>query len=423
MRNGKENKIRKYVISTMGFVLPSTLILGVISGKVLGLDGQKFYINILFYIGAGLLIGISSIVKNAKRFIKPFSIINDFCESLNNYDLTFSFDEKALSSKNETIQSLNLTLTQLKGLIKSIKDLSSIVHSSAEHNSTILQDTFSALEEVNVATSQLAMSSAEETLTVEKSTTLIEKVSKGLDNISRDMLESKSLSETTLKQVTLGKDNIDSHSAKMLDTKKAMDKASDSIKNLEQSSKEIGKIVDVISSISNDTNLLALNASIEAARAGESGRGFAVVAEEVKKLAQQSNEYTEKIYNLINHVQVGVLDTVEEISKISKIVLEQESYLSETDERFNKIHHSLSNIVNNINNVWNQSQNLNKTCGQAVQEITIISSLSEENAANTEQVSTVLDSESHSLKSIKDSAENLLNISKELEKKISPYKI
>ena len=423
MRNGKENKLRKYIISTMGLVLPSTLILGIISGKVLGLAGEKFYINILFYIGAGLLIGISSIVKNAKRFIKPFSIINDFCESLNNYDLTFSFDEKALSSKNETIQSLNSTLIQLKALIKSIKELSSIVHNSADDNNIILQHTFSALEEVNAATSQLAISAAEETSTVEKSTILIERVATGLDSISRDMSESKALSEATLEQVTLGKNNIDSNSAKMLDTKKAMDKASDSIKNLEQSSKEISKIVDVISSISNDTNLLALNASIEAARAGESGRGFAVVAEEVKKLAQQSNEYTEKIYNLINQVQLGVSETVEEISKISKIVLDQESYLSETDERFNKIHHSLSNIVSNINNVWDQSQTLNKTCGQAVQEITNISSLSEENAANTEQVSTSIASEAHSLKSIKTSAEDLLNISKELEKKVSPYKI
>lgn len=423
MINGKENKIRKYVISTMGLVLPSTLILGIISANVLDLDGKKFYINILFYIGAGLLIGISSIVKNAKRFIKPFSIINNFCESLNNYDLTFNFDEKALSSKNETIQSLNSTLTQLKALIKSIKELSSIVYSSADHNNIILQHTFSALEEVNAATSQLAMSAAEETSNVEKSTTLIEMVATGLDNISRDMSESKSLSEVTLEQVTLGKDNIDSHSTKMIDTRKAMNKASDSIKNLEQSSKEISKIVDVISSISNDTNLLALNASIEAARAGESGRGFAVVAQEVKKLAQQSNEYTEKIYNLINQVQLGVSETVEEINKISKIVIDQESYLSETDERFNKIHHSLSNIVSNINKVWDQSQNLNKTCDQAVQEITNISSLSEENSANTEQVSTSIASEAHNLKSIKTSAENLLNISKELEKKVSPYKI
>ena len=76
-------------------------------------------------------------------------------------------------------------------------------------------------------------------------------------------------------------------------------------------SQEVGQIVDTISGIAGQTNLLALNAAIEAARAGEQGRGFAVVAEEVRKLAEQSQEAAKHIADLISHIQADTEDAVQ----------------------------------------------------------------------------------------------------------------
>jgi len=90
--------------------------------------------------------------------------------------------------------------------------------------------------------------------------------------------------------------------------------SADRIQELDRLSEQVGSITDVISSIADQTNLLALNAAIEAARAGEHGRGFAVVADEVRKLAEQSAASAREIADLIRSIQTGTADAVKSMN-------------------------------------------------------------------------------------------------------------
>lgn len=123
-----------------------------------------------------------------------------------------------------------------------------------------------------------------------------------------------------------------------------MDSASDSIKKLETNAVAIGSVVDVIRGISEQTNLLALNAAIEAARAGEQGRGFAVVADEVRSLAQRTQESTTEIQNIIEVLQIDTQNTVSVINTGQEIAQVVSSEINSAGEALRAIVQSVSDI-------------------------------------------------------------------------------
>jgi methyl-accepting chemotaxis protein len=111
-------------------------------------------------------------------------------------------------------------------------------------------------------------------------------------------------------------------------------KVSDNITYLSSNMKEIQKILKIMTGISEQTNLLSLNAAIEAARAGESGRGFAVVANEFKKLALQSKEFTSSINRIISSIEKKTNDNVAEVMNSNVVVSEQISAVKDTEKLF-----------------------------------------------------------------------------------------
>jgi methyl-accepting chemotaxis protein len=137
------------------------------------------------------------------------------------------------------------------------------------------------------------------------------------------------------------------------------------MQKLELRSKEIGEIIQVITTIANQTNLLALNATIEAARAGEAGKGFAVVANEVKELANQTANATENINNRISAIQSETKEAINSIGSASQSVFDistlmesiaiaisqQNSTVAEIGSNINNSSHKIKEVNNNINGI------------------------------------------------------------------------
>ena len=209
-------------------------------------------------------------------------------------------------------------------------------------------------------------------------------IMKELDNLSMSIWELASMAEEASKTVNETQQEADKGKLIMTNSIGAIDCLATEVKNstdiltdLSKDSQNIGMVLDVITDIAGQTNLLALNAAIEAARAGEQGRGFAVVADEVRTLASRTSDSTSQIKDIIEHLQATVEKT---ISILSNSHAEAESCVQQVEEACI----SFASIVAAVNGIISTSMSLADTAkdqSHAVEEINrdieLISNLSD----------------------------------------------
>lgn len=195
---------------------------------------------------------------------------------------------------------------------------------------------------------------------VEEQVKLIDKVVEEIDSYSAMAEEvqasSANSAETaysTLTVINEGSKAVNSTIEAIKHIETSVSSVVNEIDELKTKSSQIDSIINIIKEIAGQTNLLALNASIEAARAGDAGRGFAVVAEEVKKLAQRSNDSAGQISNIINDINKSISNTVNAMQVSSSKVNEGTTIAEKTNTAFKNVEQAISemiNITNEINN-------------------------------------------------------------------------
>jgi twitching motility protein PilJ len=174
-----------------------------------------------------------------------------------------------------------------------------------------------------------------------------------MNHVSSNADDSAKVAETSLNAASKGAEAVQNAIRGMNDIRDQIQETSKRIKRLGESSQEIGEIVQLISDITEQTNVLALNAAIQAASAGEAGRGFTVVAEEVQRLAERSAEATKHIGAIVKSIQRDTQDAVDAMERSTRGVVEGTRTADEADQalrEIEKISNRLAELIGAISN-------------------------------------------------------------------------
>jgi methyl-accepting chemotaxis protein len=209
----------------------------------------------------------------------------------------------------------------------------------------------------------------------------------------------------------------------MNDVKDTVIAAMDSVNGLVRKSDEIEAVVELISTIADQTNLLALNAAIESARAGEHGRGFAVVAEEVRKLAEKSQQSTKEIANLINSVRHDINDTVQAIENGGTAVNKTALLVGDAGSSLNEISETAAGAAAKMSDLVNAFNNVERGISAVQSAMQSIAAVSEETSASTEEVSASTEEQSATIEELSSSARGLADMAHELNILVARFRV
>lgn len=187
--------------------------------------------------------------------------------------------------------------------------------------------------------------------------------------------------------------------------------------------KKIAEAASVIESIASQTNLLSLNASIEAARAGEAGKGFAVVAGEISSLASQSDQSSKEIKAIVDEIIATSDKNVEYAGQISEAVNNEGTVLTQVSDSFTVVNEKVGGTVNAIQTIAEKTQELDSAKAQVLDDVSALSSISEENAASCQETNASMEEIGATIQTIKEEADKTLEVTETLSKAVSAFKI
>lgn len=383
---------------------------------------------ILYIIGITLLItsiiGIISIILFARHITRPINKIKDGLDLVSKGDLTI--EEINVKNNDETgilANSFNTMRENIRTIMLSVTEESNTVRDSSNSLKQITEQTALATDEVANTISQIAASTTQQAEDIEEGSIEINDLGNEIESIANLSDNIENLSSKSKELSNKGLTIVDELTNSSIETKKSQKQINDIVIKLNESTKSIGIITDTISKISEQTNLLALNASIEAARAGEAGRGFAVVADEIRKLAEETSNAISGIDDILGEIQYNSNSAVKSMDDSKRLVEAQNNSVENTKQIFSDISLSIDNLIENTSHITEGSLTMNRRKEKIIDMIGNLSSISEENAASTEEVSAATEEQAASVEEVSKYAEDLNLLSNRLLREINKFKI
>ena len=367
--------------------------------------------NVLLALGACTIILLGTSFAITKAVTAPLNSMITICNSLRDGDF------------RDDVRHSDPRADEFGLLIDAVLDLRTTINKLMKKTSVTAEQLAASSQELTASANQAAQASEQVAQSVTTSASAVveqqQNVAEAMDAIHHAMDSINQLNnasnvvgqtvDVAAKQAAEGSTAIDSAVKQILSVEQIVNQSAGTVDKLGQRSKEIGQIVEAISGIAEQTNLLALNAAIEAARAGEHGRGFAVVADEVRKLAEESQGAAQKIANLIGAIQNDTDDAVASMHEGSVAVREGtksvenlrssfdnlERASNEVADRTRSMEEDIKSVSTDTNLIRTRSEKISENSGKVATEMESVSAASQQQSASAEEIASASNALAH----------------------------
>ena len=309
------------------------------------------------------------------------------------------------------MKELNDSQEKMNGIFESIKMYVTALNESNTQIKNNIDSTLTASEQMLIASNEVTQKATTEVNIVENMKSLINDGATQINDVNSASKEMKDLMETTSSIVNDGSNKIEILFNEINYIKNNSDMAVSLTQELNKKNEEISSILKTLNDLTDQTNLLSLNASIEAARAGEHGKGFAVVAEEVRKLAESSQSFTKKIDIILEELINITLDVSNEITNEKNSIENCAEKATILKESFNNINNNSISCLNKAINVFAYSDKLKTNLDNTLSEIEGVSDSVSVTAASMEEIAASIQDLKDNMDIVNDSYNAIDNIS------------
>ena len=317
----------------------------------------------------------------------------------------------------------NTMVESMQKMIRKIKATATDVAGSSEELTANANQSAQVTQNVAQSITEVAEAAEKQMSIVTKSSATIDDFQHGLEEVITNQRHAREQTQATAQKATEGNSFVQSTVEQMNSIAQTVQQTGEIVGKLGERSKEIGNIVEIISNISGQTNLLALNAAIEAARAGEHGRGFAVVAEEVRKLAEESQNASQKISDLIQSIQAATSQAVASMEEGRREAEKGKENVTATGESFSEILSMIGDVKKASLAVSERVLQLREDMSTIVDGMGEVDTSAKGIGSESQNVSAATEEQAAGMEEIASSSRSLANMANDLQTETDKFKV
>lgn len=346
--------------------------------------------------------------------IKPIKNLLAATKEIRTGNLDIDLQKKSNDEIGQLTDEFVLMKDSIKTMVDKVNETAGIVNSSAETLTANTVETSHVSEQISSAIQSVAVGSEEQTKGMESVADAVSVVNSEIMDIAKNTEEMVQASNDTVIKAKEGQEVVESTVKQMSLIQNSVKESNQTIELLQERSQEIGQFLNVITEIADQTNLLALNAAIEAARAGEAGKGFAVVAEEVRKLAEQSNQSAKQIAVLVNEIQKDTMSSVKTMKRVTEEVKDGINITNDTKQKFSIISNSMLSMSSQMKDILDAATKISTNIVEVAGSVDQVTGIAKENSQNSMNVSEASQEQLAAIEEIATSTKSLAKIADDL---------